>query len=92
MLRSVLLGSHRLSMPFGVLFRGTLPRRVRATVVDLDAERPLGVGLAGHLAALGPGEDLGEARGLAGTRGGDRRPQCWGVVAVGQRRGGWCAR
>ena len=44
MSRSVPLGSQRRSIAFGLLVGGALPRRVRVTEVDGDAERLFDVG------------------------------------------------
>ena len=85
-LRSVLLGSQRLSSPLSARW-WALPRRVRVTEVDLDAQGGLDVGPAGHLAALVPGQRLDQMPRLAGQRRCDRGGGVVGVVAVGQRDG-----
>ena len=54
------------------LVGGALPGRVGVVEEHLDAERVLGVGPAGRLAALVPDEGAHETGGLAGERSGDR--------------------
>src|SRR4026208_2475375 len=64
------LGEVLAQQPVGVLVGAAFPRRVRVREVDVHSGREAERGVAGHLAALVPGEGLDQLRGDAGARGG----------------------